>query len=76
MDVSQQILTSGVGLCWVCSEKARRRDPRIYNYLAIPCEATKQVRASCQQLVADVQPGANAIRAFEQHAVPHMSVVV
>lgn len=25
------------------SEKARRRDPRIYNYLAIPCEATKQV---------------------------------
>jgi hypothetical protein len=28
----------------VCSEKARRRDPRLYSYLAIPCEATKQVR--------------------------------
>lgn len=28
---------------YACSEKARRRDPRLYSYLAIPCEATKQV---------------------------------
>jgi hypothetical protein len=35
-------LLTGLLLC-VRSEKARRRDPRLYSYLAIPCEATKQV---------------------------------
>lgn len=27
-------------------EKARRRDPRVYSYLAIPCPDTKEVRAT------------------------------
>eukprot|EP00878_Enallax_costatus_P047156 GHUV01057574.1.p1 GENE.GHUV01057574.1~~GHUV01057574.1.p1 ORF type:complete len:696 (+),score=269.32 GHUV01057574.1:415-2502(+) len=27
---------------WHAGEKARRRDPRMYNYLAIPCQETKE----------------------------------
>jgi hypothetical protein len=31
---------------WFTGEKARRRDPRVYAYLAIPCPDTKEVRAT------------------------------
>jgi len=40
------------------NEKARRRDPRIYKYLAIPCPDTKEVRLACFEKCVDQSPAA------------------